>query len=65
MGIKYDPQVGIYGMDFYVVLTRPGRRIARRKRCCSKIGNRQLVTKADAINWFKEKYEGIVIGWKQ
>ena len=65
LGIKYDPQVGIYGMDFYVVLTRPGRRIARRKRCCSKIGNRQLVTKADAINWFKEKYEGIVIGWKQ
>ena len=65
LGIKYDPQVGIYGMDFYVVLTRPGRRIARRKRCCSKIGNHQLVTKADAINWFKEKYEGIVIGWKQ
>ena len=25
LGIKYDPSIGIYGMDFYVVLGRPGR----------------------------------------
>ena len=25
LGIKYDPGIGIYGMDFYVVLGRPGR----------------------------------------
>ncbi len=24
LGIKYDPSIGIYGMDFYVVLSRPG-----------------------------------------
>jgi ribosomal protein L5 len=24
LGIKYDPSVGIYGLDFYVVLGRPG-----------------------------------------
>jgi hypothetical protein len=24
LGIKYDPGIGIYGMDFYVVLGRPG-----------------------------------------
>merc|ERR1739847_68863 len=24
LGIKYDPSIGIYGMDFYVVLGRPG-----------------------------------------
>merc|ERR1712226_1241343 len=24
LGIKYDPGIGIYGMDFYVVLARPG-----------------------------------------
>ena len=23
LGIKYDPSIGIYGMDFYVVLGRP------------------------------------------
>ena len=28
LGIKYDPSIGIYGMDFYVVLCRPG------ENCC-------------------------------
>merc|ERR1711906_99206 len=31
LGIKYDPTTGIYGMDFFVCLTRPGARVARRK----------------------------------
>lgn len=24
LGIKYDPAIGIYGMDFFVVMGRPG-----------------------------------------
>jgi large subunit ribosomal protein L11e len=62
LGIKYDPQVGIYGMDFYVVMTRPGHRVTRRKRCKSTLGKNHLVSKQDAIQWFKDTYEGIVIG---
>merc|ERR1712159_744851 len=27
LGIKYDPSIGIFGMDFFVVLERPGQRI--------------------------------------
>lgn len=27
LGIKYDPAIGIYGLDFYVVLGRPGKRL--------------------------------------
>ena len=27
LGIKYDPSTGIYGMDFYVVLARAGKRV--------------------------------------
>lgn len=27
LGIKYDPGIGIYGMDFYVVLSRPGKNV--------------------------------------
>ncbi|KAL2486549.1 60S ribosomal protein L11-1 [Abeliophyllum distichum] len=29
LGIKYDPSTGIYGMDFYVVLERPGYCVGR------------------------------------
>jgi large subunit ribosomal protein L11e len=38
LGIKYDPSTGIYGMDFYVVLQRPGKRISKRKHATSSIG---------------------------
>merc|ERR1711973_150345 len=33
LGIKYDPNIGIYGMDFYVVLGRPGMNVRHKKRC--------------------------------
>jgi large subunit ribosomal protein L11e len=38
LGIKYDPYTGIFGMDFYVVLTRPGKRVTLRKAKRSKLG---------------------------
>ena len=31
-GQKYDPDIGIYGMDVNVVLERPGHRVSRRRR---------------------------------
>jgi len=64
LGLKYDPTVGIYGMDFYVCLGRPGNRVARRKRCRSRIGFSHRVTKADAVKWFQDSYEGIVLQGK-
>merc|ERR1711964_598803 len=38
LGIKYDPGIGIYGMDFYVVMKRPGFSITQRRRRKAKIG---------------------------
>ncbi|KAL0222406.1 hypothetical protein RCL1_002260 [Eukaryota sp. TZLM3-RCL] len=61
LGLKYDPSTGIYGMDFYVVLKRPGYRISKRKHCTSRIATRHRVTKEDAQEWFKQKYDGILI----
>jgi len=62
LGLKYDPSVGIYGMDFYVVLDRPGYRVAKRKRSKAKVGPHHRVSKSDAIKWFEDTYEGVVIG---
>lgn len=55
LGIKYDPGIGIYGMDFYVVMGRPGFRVARRKHACNKIGLRHKVTKDETMKWFKQR----------
>ncbi|CAM9796592.1 unnamed protein product [Pylaiella littoralis] len=62
LGLKYDPSTGIYGMDFYVVLNRPGYRVAKRKAKSAKIGYQHKVTKIDAVKWFQAKFEGIVTG---
>jgi large subunit ribosomal protein L11e len=61
LGIKYDPSSGIYGMDFFVVLERPGFRIAKRHRCQAKIGFQHKLTKEDAMKWFQTKFEGIIL----
>ena len=62
--LQYDPSTGIYGMDFYVVLTRRGARVSRRKRCQKKIGITHKVTRDDAIAWFQKKFDGVVLGSK-
>ena len=61
LGIKYDPSIGIYGMDFYVVMGRPGFRVARRKQQSSKVGFPHRNTKEETINWFKKRFDGIVL----
>ena len=61
MGIKYDPSTGIYGMDFYVVLARPGKRVARRKARRGVFGNFQKISKEESKQWFIEKLGGTVL----
>ena len=61
LGIKYDPSIGIYGMDFYVVLGRAGYRVAYRKRKKGRIGNRQKVTKDEALKWFQQKVRCVCV----
>merc|ERR1712085_90596 len=48
LGIRYDPYTGIFAMDFYVVLKKPGFRVAKRTRCRSRIGIAQKIQKEEA-----------------
>ncbi|MDH5806545.1 MAG: 50S ribosomal protein L5 [Candidatus Methanomethylicaceae archaeon] len=54
-GVKYDPTLGIFGMNICIVLERPGYRVAVRKYKRSKIGKKHRITKEEAIAFFKEK----------
>jgi len=60
LGLKYDPATGIYGMDFYVVLSRPGFRVAKKKRSNGRIGVHHRISKEDAQKWFKSKFNGTI-----
>ena len=57
LGIKYDPSIGIFGMDFYVVLSRPGNRIAKRKHFQKHIGATHRINKQEAIDFAVQKFE--------
>lgn len=64
LGIKYDPSIGIYGLDFYVVLGRAGYNVAVRRRKKTRMGPRHRVTKEEAMKWFQAKYDGILLSRK-
>jgi len=53
-GIKYDPEIGIFGLNISVSLGRAGYVISKRKRARSKIGKNHRVTKEETIKFFKE-----------
>jgi large subunit ribosomal protein L5 len=53
---KYNPEIGIFGMDVNIVLVRPGYRIARKSRKRAKIGKSHRITKDDAIAFLKENF---------
>jgi large subunit ribosomal protein L11e len=52
---------GIFGMDFFIVLIRAGYRVARRKQQPGRVGKPHRVTKEESMEWFRTKYEGILL----
>ncbi|KAL4700911.1 hypothetical protein H8959_014915 [Pygathrix nigripes] len=49
LGIKYDPSMGLYGLDFYVVLNRPGFSITDKKRRRGCTMAKQRTSKEEAM----------------
>ena len=55
-GTKYNPEIGIFGMDVNIVLNRPGYRIARKSRNGGKIGKKHRINRDEAIEFFRQEY---------
>ena len=54
---KYDPDIGIFGMDVNVVLERPGHRVSRRRRRKSRVSISHRIGRGESKEWFVEHYE--------
>src|SRR5215217_1005001 len=54
-GTKYNPEIGIFGMDVSLSLMRPGYRIAK-KRHSQKIGKAHRITRDEAMKFFQQQY---------
>jgi large subunit ribosomal protein L5 len=55
-GTKYQPELGIFGMDIMCSLERPGYRVKRRRIRPARIGKSHRVTKEDAMKFVSEKF---------
>lgn len=58
---KYNPEIGIFGMDVCVSLRRPGARVARRRRARGHIPRRHRIKREEAQRWLAETFGAEVV----
>jgi large subunit ribosomal protein L5 len=58
---KYDPKVGIFGMDISVTMQKPGYRIKRRREQQRKIHSRHKVKKEETMAFISETFSVEVV----
>ena len=55
-GQRYDPNLGIIGMDVMVNLERQGYRVNRRRRARARVGHSHRITKEEAMEYVKNSF---------
>jgi large subunit ribosomal protein L5 len=60
-GQKYDPSIGIFGMDICVTVENPGYRIKRRRIDTRKIPTRHQLTKEATMKFITESFNVEVV----
>jgi len=54
--VKYDPKLGVVGLEVAVTIERSGFRIKRRSMKAKKIPTRHRITKEESIQFIKNKF---------
>lgn len=55
-GFKYDPDIGIIGLDIAVTLKRPGFRVKDRRIRPGRIAKNHRITPEEATEWVKKEF---------
>ena len=58
---KYDPDIGIFGMDINVVLERPGHRVSRRRRRAHRVAINHRVTRDECMEYFSQQFDLTIV----
>jgi large subunit ribosomal protein L5 len=60
-GVKYDPEIGVFGMDVCITIERPGYRVKKRRiKRARRVPRRHRVSKEEAAALLTEEF-GITI----
>ncbi|MCW4040072.1 MAG: 50S ribosomal protein L5 [Candidatus Bathyarchaeota archaeon] len=55
-GVRYDPNIGIFGMNVCVAMTKAGYRVVKRHINSSKIGKKHKLHREEAIGFIQEEF---------
>ncbi len=55
-GVKYDPKIGIMGLEVCVTLERPGFRVKRRRLLARKIPTKHRISKQESIEFMYKQF---------
>lgn len=55
-GMKYDPEIGIFGMDVCVSLARPGKRVQNRRVMRRRLPKHHRITRKEGHEFVKRKF---------
>ena len=55
-GQRYDPNLGIVGMDIMATVERPGYRVTRKRRAKSRMSQSHKVTREESIEFIKRSF---------
>ena len=53
-GVKYDPDIGIFGMDVCVSVNRPGQRVKIRRRENRPVGPKHVLTPEESMVFVRQ-----------
>lgn len=53
-GVKYDPDVGIFGMDVCVSMARSGYRVKNRRKRKAQLGSKHVLSPEESVVFVKE-----------
>ncbi|MDP3065602.1 MAG: 50S ribosomal protein L5 [Methanobacteriaceae archaeon] len=56
-GMRYDPDIGIFGMNVSITFEKPGYRIKRRKIQRKRIPNKHQVTTEETQEYMRDKFQ--------
>lgn len=59
--IRYDPEIGIIGLQVCVTLERPGFRIKKRSLLQKKLPSKHLISRDDSIEFLKNEFKTEVV----
>ena len=60
-GMKYDPEIGIFGVDVSVSLSRPGKRVTRRRVLRRSIPTHHRITRHEGVEFVRSRFNAEVV----